>query len=153
LPVDLASVVGSIAAGAGCAGDGGAGAPPEEVCGLLGSAASTAGTLQQTAEAQTGQALPADLEAVVADVAARAGCGADEPAGSGGSDSPDGPGGGSDGGAQASAGASAGGASVDASISVDELPRTGGPAAVPAVGGGLLALGGVAELLRRRLAR
>lgn len=54
-----------------------AAAPPAEVCDLLGTVASTAGTVSDTVEAQAGQQLPVDLAATVEDIAAEAGCGAD----------------------------------------------------------------------------
>lgn len=155
LPVDLASTIGGIVAEAGCTGGGGEAQPAAEACGLLDTVASTAGTLQRTVQDQTGQALPVDLASTLADVAAQAGCpaaaggGVDEP---GEPDDPNGSAGIDDDGASASAGVSEGGASADASVSVaGELPRTGGDAALPAVGGGVLAGGVLIEVLRRRL--
>src|SRR5581483_5010305 len=79
LPVDLAGTVGQIAAQAGCGGGGGTPAPgggtTAPQCDLLATVASTAATIQQTAQAQSGQQLPVDLAGTVGQIAAQAGCG------------------------------------------------------------------------------
>jgi hypothetical protein len=85
LPVDLAATVEDIAAQAGCGAEAAPpGGPtpglPPEVCALLGTVRSAAATIQDTVEAQTGQRLPVDLAATIAQIAAQAGCASAPPA-------------------------------------------------------------------------
>lgn len=173
LPADLAGVIRTVVAEAGCAGGGGGwdgggdgDSPPAEVCGVLATVGLAAGSLQSAVESQAGQALPVDLDATIADVAAQAGCespvGADpgspggaepgEPGDSGGdaedTEEPD-----DSGGATVSGGADAGPADAEALVSVEpELPRTGATPTLPIAGAALLGLGALVELARRRLA-
>lgn len=77
LPVDLAATIGEVSGAAGC-GTGAAPPPglPPEACGLLGTVAGTAGTLETTVGSTTGQALPVDLAATIQGIATQAGCAA-----------------------------------------------------------------------------
>lgn len=80
LPVDLAATIGQVRSGAGCgAGSAPASGLPAEACGLLGTLADTAGTVQVTVESTTGQTLPVDLADTIQGIAAQAGCTAPPP--------------------------------------------------------------------------
>src|SRR5581483_6309881 len=77
--------IGQVAAQAGCgtAIPAPSGGTPSQVCGLLDTVQSTAATIQQTAQTQSGQQLPVDLSATIGQVAAQAGCGTASPAAGG----------------------------------------------------------------------
>lgn len=140
LPVDLAATIGEVSSAAGC-GTGAAPAPglPPEACGVLGTVAATAGTLEATVESTTGQALPIDLAATIQGIATQAGCAAPSPdTGTGpGSDPPSGsgepaadPGSGTGGSAPSSAGrlpgGSNGGSDSGATVLGAQAVREGG---------------------------